>query len=336
MRWPGVHADWIANQAAGVRWALVLCAALLVLGVGAALRLPSLWLMQQEQGSAAEALLGVEQARRGEMAGLDELRATLAVAERQLQAARWRLSAGEGLAGLMEQLARSAHVHGLLVEQLDLFEDVRKDGYWQTPVQLQVMGRYGALRLWLDDWLGQLRLLDTGDSQWQRIEPDSGLLRLTLQLHAYRADGEPPMPASLADEPARPKPSAPAVDLFARGVAPGEAGLAAIALGRLSMVGSLSRGEDRQALLSAGGHVYRVRLGDALGRNEGRVVGIDETSVEVRERFFASGSWHEHSVFLQLGQGRHGEDRDEVAHKVEMAVGAGIADPAGIGDGPSR
>lgn len=336
MRWPGVDADWIADQAAAVRWALVVLAALLVLGMGAVWRLPEHWRVQQEQDAAAQVLAEGEQARQSEMYELDEVRAALAAAQGRLQAARWRLSAGEGLAALMERLTWSAHVHGLLVEQLDLLDEVRHEGYWQTPLQLQVTGHYGALRLWLDDWLGQVRLLGTGDFQWSRVEPAGERLRLNLQVHAYRADGLSPMPASLADEPARPAPGAPAVDLFAKAVIPGEAGLAGVPLGQLQMVGSLFRGEDRQVLLSVGGQVHRVRLGDVLGRNEGRVVGIDETSLEVRERLFTSGRWQEHSVFLRLGQGRQRGGTDEAGYRLEMAVGAGVADSAGSSDALPR
>lgn len=336
MRWPGVDADWIACQGVAVRWALVVLAALLVLGLGAVWCLPDYWRVQREQDAAAQALTEGERLRWSDMHELEAVRASLAAAEGRLQAARWRLSTGEGVAALMERLTWSAHVHGLLVEQFDLLDEVRHEGYWRTPLQLQVTGHYRALRLWLDDWLGQMRLLGTGDLQWSRVEADGERLRLNLQVHAYRADGDPPMPASLADEPARPAPGAPAVDLFAKAVALGEAGLAGVPLGQLQMVGSLLRGEDRQALLSVGGQVHRVRLGDALGRNEGRVVGLDETSLEVRERLFISGRWQEHSVFLRLGQGRPRGGMDEARYSLEMAVGAGVADSAGIGDALPR
>lgn len=331
-RWPWVDEDWIAVQSSAVRCALVALAALLVLGAGAAVRLPDLLRLQQEQALVSQALAAEEQAGRRDVAGLQALRAKLIGVQSEVQGALWRLSAGEGVAGLVEHLSRSAQVRGVILERLELLDEIREDLYWRMPMQVQVVGRYGALRHLLDDWLGQVRVLGTGDFQWRQTESEDGLLRLTLQVNAYRAEGEPVMPASLADEPARPLPAAPAGDLFASGGGPGEAGLAGVALGQLRMVGSLARGGERQALLLAGGQVYRVQLGDVLGRNEGRVANIDETTLEVRERLFANGSWHEHSVYLSVGHRRHGEGRDEVGQKLEMAVGADDADPAGFGD----
>ncbi len=50
-----------------------------------------------------------------------------------------------------------------------------------------------------------------------------------------------------------------------------------------SMVGTLSDDNGFWALLSANGSVYRVQVGDYLGRNHGRIVGITETEIQVIE-----------------------------------------------------
>lgn len=49
------------------------------------------------------------------------------------------------------------------------------------------------------------------------------------------------------------------------------------------MVGTLSRGDGLYALVSGAGGVHRIRVGDFLGRNEGRVVSISDAAVDVVE-----------------------------------------------------
>ena len=50
-----------------------------------------------------------------------------------------------------------------------------------------------------------------------------------------------------------------------------------------SMVGTLSDDNGFYALLSMGGNVYRVQVGDYMGRNHGRIIGITETEIQIVE-----------------------------------------------------
>lgn len=49
------------------------------------------------------------------------------------------------------------------------------------------------------------------------------------------------------------------------------------------MVGTLSNGGGLYALVSGAGGVHRIKVGDYLGRNDGRIVSIDDAVVEVVE-----------------------------------------------------
>ncbi|ACO80641.1 Pilus assembly protein [Azotobacter vinelandii CA] len=67
------------------------------------------------------------------------------------------------------------------------------------------------------------------------------------------------------------------------------------------MVGTLSNGTGMQALVRGAGGVHRVRVGDYLGRNHGRVVEIDGASVEVVEIVpDGDGGWLERPRSLAL------------------------------------
>lgn len=60
------------------------------------------------------------------------------------------------------------------------------------------------------------------------------------------------------------------------------------------MVGTLSRDEGVFGLVRGAGGVHRVKVGDYLGRNHGRVVTIDESKIEVVEIVpDGSGGWLE-------------------------------------------
>ncbi|MFC0709355.1 pilus assembly protein PilP [Azorhizophilus paspali] len=67
------------------------------------------------------------------------------------------------------------------------------------------------------------------------------------------------------------------------------------------MVGTLSNGMGMQALVRGVDGIHRVRVGDYLGRNHGRVVEIDEASVEVVEIVpDGEGGWLERPRSLAL------------------------------------
>ncbi|WDY58346.1 pilus assembly protein PilP [Pseudomonas sp. PSKL.D1] len=252
-------------------------------------------------------------------------------ANQLLQDARWRLAAGDGMSELLDQLAASAHAYGLLFEQLDVLDDVRQPGYLETPLDMQVVGRYSALRMWLDDWLGQTRLLRVGDMQLIDAGDRSGLLRMRLRVSAYQADAAARVPVSLAETPARAPVMPPELDPFsAWSTRVVREGLASMPLVHLQMVGSLSRGSAREAVLAAGGRLYRVRKGDRLGRDEGVVVQIGEQQVAVRERLYMGGAWRERTTLLTL---RKGVDREVKEDEMADEVGSGGDDAHTAGDG---
>jgi type IV pilus assembly protein PilP len=67
------------------------------------------------------------------------------------------------------------------------------------------------------------------------------------------------------------------------------------------MVGSLSRSGATFALVSGAGGVHRVKVGDYLGRNYGRILAIDAVAVEVMEIVpDGDGGWLERPRSLSL------------------------------------
>lgn len=233
---------------------------------------------------------------------------------------------------LLDQLAASGHAHGLHFEQLNVLEEVEDAGYRRIPLDVRVVGRYSALRQWLDDWLGQVRLLRAGDMSMSAAEGRPGLLRLRLRVQAYHADVPDPAPAWLAQLPSRAELGPPLVDPFSAWTARVSRGdLAKIPLTQLEMVGSLSRGSEHEALLLSAGRLFRLRPGDRVGRDEGVVVLIDERQVEVRERLFLGGGWRERTMFLTLRKRVEGEVKEDDEMDSDRGVGPAV-DPPGVGD----
>jgi type IV pilus assembly protein PilP len=67
------------------------------------------------------------------------------------------------------------------------------------------------------------------------------------------------------------------------------------------MVGTLANGSGSFALISGAGGVHRVKVGDYLGRNHGRVLAIDESKVDVVEIVpDGEGGWLERPRSLSL------------------------------------
>lgn len=307
--------------------------AVVLFSVGCAVRLPA-FLQQQAGEDARHAELHQLQASRAlQLAELQKLRASVAGAEQRLQAARWQLAAGEGMSDLLERLTVSGHAQGLLVERLEVQEGEHQDGFHKVPLELQVVGPYPALRLWLDEWLGQARVLRSGDMRLAAADRQPGLLRLQLRVDAYHAPVPMPSTAVMAHIPARAALARPAVDPFAPPATRLEGGgLVGVPLAQLEMVGSLARGAAREALLMASGKLYRVRAGDRVGRDQGLVKHIDQRQVEVRERLFMAGEWHERTAFITLANCLGKEALDQNENVDEIPAGSPAADSAGIGD----
>lgn len=249
-------------------------------------------------------------------------RQALDAAEQQLRDARWRLSAGVDMSDLLDELATSGHAHGLVFEQFDVEQARAETGYHVAPLQVQVVGRYRALRLWLDEWFGQVRLLRAARVQLAGVPDRPGLLRLQLQVDSYHSGEALEAPASLAHEPARPAARGPQVDLFAPWSASRVmTGLSNVPLAQLEMVGSLSQAGRHQALLRSAGRLHRVSVGDRLGRNEGVVVRVDRQRVEVRERLFVAGAWHERSAYLAIRKRVDNEVMDDAERSKDGSDG---------------
>ena len=68
-----------------------------------------------------------------------------------------------------------------------------------------------------------------------------------------------------------------------------------------TMVGTLANASGAFALVSGAGGVHRVRIGDYLGRNHGRILAIDESKIDVIEIVpDGEGGWLERPRSLSL------------------------------------
>lgn len=77
--------------------------------------------------------------------------------------------------------------------------------------------------------------------------------------------------------------------------------LEAYPLDSMSMVGSVQKNGRPYALLRVDNLLYQVKVGDYIGQNYGRITGINETEVTLREIVQdAAGEWIERSTSLQL------------------------------------
>lgn len=77
--------------------------------------------------------------------------------------------------------------------------------------------------------------------------------------------------------------------------------LEAYPLDAMQMVGVLRNKQQNQALLQVEQQLYRVRVGDYIGQNEGRVVGIEEKAIHLREFWQeGEGEWIEKMATIRL------------------------------------
>ena len=77
--------------------------------------------------------------------------------------------------------------------------------------------------------------------------------------------------------------------------------LEAYPLDSMGMVGSVNKNGQPFALLRVDRLLYQVKVGDYLGQNYGRITGISETEITLREIVQdAAGEWIERSAALQL------------------------------------
>jgi type IV pilus assembly protein PilP len=67
------------------------------------------------------------------------------------------------------------------------------------------------------------------------------------------------------------------------------------------MVGTLSNESGTFALLRGAGGVHRVKVGDYLGRNDGRITAITDSAVQVMEIVpDGEGAWLERPLSISL------------------------------------
>jgi type IV pilus assembly protein PilP len=77
--------------------------------------------------------------------------------------------------------------------------------------------------------------------------------------------------------------------------------LEAYPLDSMTMVGSVDRKGQRNALLRVEALLYQVKVGEHLGQNYGRITKIGETDIALREIVQdAAGEWIERTTTLQL------------------------------------
>lgn len=76
-------------------------------------------------------------------------------------------------------------------------------------------------------------------------------------------------------------------------------------LDAMAMVGSLNKTGVPTALLKIDNLIYQVRVGNYLGQNYGKIIGITENSIQLREiAQDATGDWIERPVSLDLQEGK--------------------------------
>ncbi len=318
-----------AERSSRFRRLAPLALAVLLFGLGCAIRLPGMLQQQgEEEGKHAE-LTRQQAATQAQIAELQGVRAQLASDGQRLQKAQWQLAAGESMSDLLDRLSVSGREHGLLVERLDVHEQQQRQGFSVVPLKLQVVGSYPALRGWLDEWLGQARVMRGRSMRLAAGDGEPGLLRLQLRVDAYHAPVSGAAVAMLARLPARPATRAPALDPFAALATHLSAGLTRAPLAQMEMVGSLTRGQEHQALLRAAGRLYRVRLGDRVGRDQGIVMHIGQRQVEVRERLFMAGVWHERTAFITLAKRLGKEAPDQNEKEDDLSAGGPAAHASG-------
>lgn len=79
--------------------------------------------------------------------------------------------------------------------------------------------------------------------------------------------------------------------------------LEAFPLETLKMVGTLEQVKTTYALIRADANLYRVAVGNYLGTNFGKITGISETEVTIKELAQdAGGDWAERTSSLQLSE----------------------------------
>ncbi|HCN47333.1 MAG TPA: hypothetical protein DIT18_18110 [Pseudomonas sp.] len=195
--------------------------------------------------------------------------AQAALLEADLQRVRRALFDDDGLASLLQSLARLGV--GLSFEQVTVLEPEPRTNHVELPLHLQVSGEYRALKRFLAGLGGLDQLVTLHELQLAAAEDGlSDVLRLSLRLQAYRAIQSTVVLAS--STPSSVQPHNPFEALAATAVD--------LSLDQARMVGYLRDRQGRAALVRLGATVHLLREGDRFG--DGQVVAIEEGRVELQ------------------------------------------------------
>lgn len=258
-----------------------------------------------ERGAEQSQRSRIEQADKEARAqALVSSQAQLAAAYKRLDQSRWMLAAGTELAGLLEDIADQGQSHGVFVEQMELLPEIEHDQHVEQPMQLLLRGTYAGLAglaLGLAQLPQLITLTDFSLLAAEGLGPS--VLRLQVQVSAYRGRVTSTAYAPLNHEvgPLRPLPSVSRSPFEPLPSMQHRQYLQTLPFDQFEMIGSLARRHVRFALLRAAGVVHRLQVGDLLGRDNGRIVRIEEQQVEVIEKVFVTGKgWVERPRTLNL------------------------------------
>ena len=94
-------------------------------------------------------------------------------------------------------------------------------------------------------------------------------------------------------------------DLFAPDQKRKKQPLEAFPLDALKFVGTLQQGSDEWALIKQPDkQVSRIKVGEYMGQNYGRVAAIKNDSLKLEETIKNSGTWEKHVVIINLYTGK--------------------------------
>lgn len=211
------------------------------------------------------------QARSAEVDALATHQEKVAQLQEDLRQARGELFDDDGLASLLQSLARLGS--GLSFEQVTALEARVQPNHVELPLQLQVSGEYRSLSRFLSGLGGLDKLVTLHELDLTAAgEQLSGVLRLNLRLQAYRAVDAQGLQA-LGGPPAM-SPRNP----FERVDVPAFAG-GGVATDQARLVGHLRDREGWVALVRLGTTLHMLREGDRFGA--GWVSVIEDGRVEL-------------------------------------------------------
>ncbi|MEG0247124.1 MAG: pilus assembly protein PilP [Pseudomonas sp.] len=288
-----------------LRQALLLAGCLGLLLIGAYFAHLQALVAQIDSGAEQLQQLRMEQANKNARArALESNHAQWVSAHKRLDESRWRLAAGGELTGLIEEISSQAQSHGVFVEQLELLPEVIHEHHVEMPLQLRLHGAYAALAGFAHG-LAQLPRLTSLNNIALKPSEHRGFtgLQLQAQISAFRSRESPGgvFPSALEPPSMRPlprlsrSPFEPAALMLHRQY------LETLPLDQFEMIGSLARRQVHFALLRVAGVVHRLQVGDRLGRDNGRIVHVEEQRIEIAEEVFVVGKgWVERRRTLSL------------------------------------